>query len=450
MQSGSPAFTIARRAVDAVLFGLDDVMTQMAKLQTAALNAQGVKVFNSMVELIYSLKARGIKVAIVSSGKNYAAVLEAIGLSDLFDIRVDGRDIECFELKGKPAPDIFLKAAEQLGVPPERTVIVEDSIAGVEAGRNGRFAVVIGVAMQGNQSTLQAHGADVVVADLREIGIDGDNAAASKNTLALPSALELADDLIKRMHHKRIVIFLDYDGTLTSIVERPDQARLSMDMRQTIGDLARCCPVAIISGRDRADLQRLIQLDDIFYAGSHGFDITGPLDRQIAYEQGADFLPSLTHAERELWQKLARVEGVFVERKKFSIAVHVRSVACDDERVVEASVDDVLARHPDLRKGYGKKVFELQPRLDWHKGKAVLWLLQALELDGPDAIPLYIGDDLTDEDAFRTLADRGIGIVVEEGARLTAASYVLKDPEEVQSFLRHLLAWLAPSPGFAG
>jgi len=77
-------------------------------------------------------------------------------------------------------------------------------------------------------------------------------------------------------------------------------------------------------------------------------------------------------------------------------------VARDDEGAVEAIVNDVLARHPNLRKGYGKKVFELQPRLDWHKGKAVLGLLQALELDGSEVLPLYIGDDLTDEDAFRT------------------------------------------------
>jgi trehalose 6-phosphate phosphatase len=109
---------------------------------------------------------------------------------------------------------------------------------------------------------------------------------------------------------------------------------------------------------------------------------------------------------------------------------------------VEAMVDDVLARHPDLRKGYGKKVFELQPRLDWHKGKAVLWLLRVLELDGPEVLPLYIGDDLTDEDAFRALGDRGLSIIVEEGSRPTAASYVLKHPEEVRSFLRHLIAWL--------
>jgi trehalose 6-phosphate phosphatase len=522
MPSNSPAFTVARRAIDGVLFDLDGVVTHTAKLHAAAwkelfdgylqqraarehesvqpfdsdtdyrryvdgkpryqgiesflnsrgielpygdptdgpeqetiyglgnkknsiflarLKAQGAEVYHSTVELIRALKARGIMVGIVSSSKNCAAVLEVTGLADLFDTRVDGWDSERFKLTGKPAPDIFLKAAEQLGVLPARTVIVEDAIAGVEAGRNGRFAVVIGVARQGTHAALYTHGADVVVGDLSEIGIDEDNAAASNNTMALPSALERADDLTNCMQNKRIVIFLDYDGTLTPIVDRPDHALLSADMRQTISDLTRYCPVAIISGRDRADVQRLMQLDDIFYAGSHGFEIVGPHGMHIAHEQGTDFLPILDRAERELGQELARVEGAFVERKKFSIAVHVRGVAQDDEGAVEAIVNDVLARHPGLRQGYGKKVFELQPRLDWHKGKAVLWLLQALELDGPEVLPLYIGDDLTDEDAFRTLADRGVGIVVEEGSRPTAASYVLKHPQEVRSFLRHLISW---------
>jgi trehalose-phosphatase len=271
----------------------------------------------------------------------------------------------------------------------------------------------------------------------------GDDAPVSRNTRALPSALEQADDLAKRMRHRHPVVFLDYDGTLSPIADQPKYARLSASMRQTILELSHCCPVMIISGRDRADVHRLVQLDNIFYAGSHGFDIAGPHGEQIAYEQGGDFVPILDRVQQELLHQLALVKGALVERKKFSIAVHVRNVARDDdERAVEAIVDDVLVRHPDLRKGYGKKVFELLPRLDWHKGKAVLWLLQALELDRPDVLPLYIGDDLTDEDAFRMLVDRGIGIVVEAGTRSTAASYVLKHPEEVQAFLRHLISWL--------
>jgi trehalose 6-phosphate phosphatase len=269
-----------------------------------------------------------------------------------------------------------------------------------------------------------------------------DHVSVSRNTLTLPSALERADDIVRRIQQKQLVVCLDYDGTLTPIVDRPEQALLSTSMRQTLTELAGRWPLMIISGRDRADVQRLVQLDDIFYAGSHGFDITGPHGQQMSCEREEEFLSSFDFVEQELMRRLARVEGVLVERKKFSIAVHVRGVAREDAKKVEVIVDDILGRHPDLRKGFGKQVFELQPRLDWHKGKAVLWLLQVLHLDESAALPIFIGDDRTDEDAFKTLSDRGIGIVVEAGSRPTAATYVLKQPAEVQSFLRRLISCL--------
>jgi alpha,alpha-trehalase len=213
-------------------------------------------------------------------------------------------------------------------------------------------------------------------------------------------------------------------------------------MRQTLTELAGRCPVMIISGRDRADVQRLVQLDDIFYAGSHGFDIVGPHGQEMICEQADNFLPVFDQIEQELTHSLACVKGVLIERKKFSIAVHIRLIAREDEGMVEAIVNDALARYPDVRIGFGKKVFELLPRLDWHKGKAVLWLLQTLLPDESAVLPIFIGDDLTDEDAFRTLTDRGIGIVVEAGSRPTAASYVLRNPAEVQMFLDRLISHL--------
>jgi trehalose-phosphatase len=406
------------------------------------LKTEGVEVFDSTVTLIRTLKARGIKTAIVSSSKNCAAVLDAAGIAELFAARVDGADVARLHLKGKPDPDIFLKAAERLGVAPARAVVVEDAIAGVQAGRNGKFGLVIGVARQGNHAVLRENGADVVVSDLREIDLDGGRAVSVNNTMALPSALGRWEEIAQQMQNKRVAAFFDYDGTLTPIVDRPDRARLSEEMRRTVSELASRCPVAIISGRDRADVQRLVQIDTLVYAGSHGFDIVGPHHTPIQYEQGTNFLPIIERVEEELRQTLAKVEGVLVERKKFAIAIHYRGVAEADESTVGAIVDDVLARHPELRKGYGKKVFDLQPRLDWHKGHAVLWVLRALRLDEPDVLPLYIGDDLTDEHAFRALVERGIGIVVAESSRPTAASYVLKNPHEVRLFLRRLIAWL--------
>jgi alpha,alpha-trehalase len=113
-----------------------------------------------------------------------------------------------------------------------------------------------------------------------------------------------------------------------------------------------------------------------------------------------------------------------------------------EERIdeIEQAVDAVRDSHSGLRKETGKKIFELQPAIDWHKGKALLWLLDALGLDQPDVLPIYIGDDVTDENAFRTIRSRGLGIVVkgdetEDGDRFTAARYALESPAQVQTFI---------------
>ena len=255
----------------------------------------------------------------------------------------------------------------------------------------------------------------------------------------LPSALDQWEDIAAVIAKKRVAIFLDYDGTLTPIVARPELAVLADDMREAVHVLSELCPVAIVSGRDRIDVQNMVQIETLFYAGSHGFDIAGPKGMQVQYEQGGDFLASLDRVERELEQALSAIEGMLIERKKYSIAVHVRNIAPAYEPQVERVVDVAIARSSDLRKGRGKKVFEIQPRLEWHKGKAVLWLLEALKLDETDVVPVYIGDDVTDEDAFLVLADRtGIGVVVAETLRPTAARYGLKNTEEVRIFLGKL------------
>ncbi len=128
-----------------------------------------------------------------------------------------------------------------------------------------------------------------------------------------------------------------------------------------------------------------------------------------------------------------------MERKKFAIAIHYRLVTPEKAELVDEIVDKVASVYPELRKAYGKKIFELQPDIDWHKGKALLTLLKALKLDGDDVLPFYIGDDVTDEDAFWTLKGSGIGIVVWDEPYETAASYSLKNPEEVRKFLLKLI-----------
>jgi beta-phosphoglucomutase family hydrolase len=136
-----------------------------------ALKTDGVEVFHTSVELIHALRDKGIRIAVVTSSKNCATVLAAAGISDLFEVRFDGNDAARDNIAGKPRPDTYLEAARRLGVRAERAVVVEDAISGVQAGRAGEFALVVGVDRTGDAEGLRANGADVVVKDLGELSI---------------------------------------------------------------------------------------------------------------------------------------------------------------------------------------------------------------------------------------------------------------------------------------
>src|SRR5438045_4477402 len=254
----------------------------------------------------------------------------------------------------------------------------------------------------------------------------------------IPSALEHVQEIARR--GDRLAVFLDYDGTLTPIVSHPQDAWLSDSMRQTLQSLAAGVPVAILSGRDLDDVRGRVLVDGIVYAGSHGFGIAGA--GGLRRELGAACLSVLDEAEMELSEELDAIPGAQLERKHLSVAAHYRNVKQNDAFRVALAMDAVAARHRELRRLDGKKVYELLPDIDWNKGKAVLWLLETLGLEGRNVLPIYIGDDRTDEDAFRALEKPGVGILVSEQPQVTAASYWLNNSEEVDRFLRELIARL--------
>ena len=138
-------------------------------LVNRAIAEVGVEPYAGTVQFIHQLRRDGFKIAVVTSSQNCDAVLRAAKLDDLFEVRVDGNVIQAQRLAGKPAPDTFLIAAKLLGVEPIRTVVIEDAISGVEAGSNGKFGLVIGVARKGNTEELKRHGAHLVVDDLGEL-----------------------------------------------------------------------------------------------------------------------------------------------------------------------------------------------------------------------------------------------------------------------------------------
>ena len=263
----------------------------------------------------------------------------------------------------------------------------------------------------------------------------------AKDIRDLPHALAHGDELTRLLSVRSPAVFLDYDGTLTPIVNRPEDAVISHDMRRTVRELAGRCPVCVVSGRDRRVVQELMGLDNLIVAGSHGFDIWSP-EGTVEREEGAEFEALLDEVKGRLHEELDPIEGALIELKRTSVAAHYRLVSDEERLRVRKVVDTILSEHPEkLKITPGKMVYEIQPKIEWDKGRAMLYLLETLALDRDDVVPLYLGDDVTDEDAFETLAERGVGIFVgppedpEVAGRTTAADYVLLSTEEVRQFL---------------
>lgn len=244
-------------------------------------------------------------------------------------------------------------------------------------------------------------------------------------------------------------MFLDYDGTLAPIVDRPEDAVLSAGMRAAVRALAARCRVCVVTGRDRREMDELLAMPDLVIAASHGLDVDG-----VAAGRGAVPVELLAAVTSRLRAATAAVPGAVVEPKSASVAVHYRAVAERDRPAVRAAVDAVLAAHAGwFRLMPGKMVFELRPAVDRDKGQAVLHLLRALGLDGDDVTPVYLGDDVTDEDAFTALAAGAVRVVVgrpgdpERALATTAADYLLTDTTEVEQFLGLLEAWASTARG---
>lgn len=242
---------------------------------------------------------------------------------------------------------------------------------------------------------------------------------------------------------QRPVFFLDYDGTLTPIVANPEQAYLSESMRDVVRDIARDLPVAIVSGRERQDVQHLVGLEEVYYAGSHGYDIAGPEGITLELEEAGALVPKLQLLYNRLQQELTGFEGIRLELKRYSLAIHYRNMKPDQTGALQASVAGILDQFSGLSLNGGKKVLEVQPAVRWDKGQAMLWLMRQLDASARPRFPIFIGDDLTDEYAFEKLPASGFGILVGEVDRPTAAQYHLSDVAEVETFLRAVHAYYA-------
>jgi trehalose-phosphatase len=241
---------------------------------------------------------------------------------------------------------------------------------------------------------------------------------------------EVEERILNTTH---VLLCLDYDGTLTHFVPNPPDASLSTQMERILVSIAEHghASLAIISGRQRADLQGRVSIPGVIYAGNHGLEISGP-GYLFVEPAAAENATAVHELAEQLSAKLTSIPDVFVENKGLTISVHYRNVPPGDWDEVRRLLHATLAslKHPFVL-NVGDKVFEIRPRVYWNKGSAVAWIQE--KLGKTEVLTIYVGDDVTDEDAFTALPD---GITVKVGdASNTAARYSLDGPQEVRKFL---------------
>jgi trehalose-phosphatase len=253
-------------------------------------------------------------------------------------------------------------------------------------------------------------------------------------------AMEEVGDRVAQAEH--LLLCLDFDGTLTPIVEDPATAYLSPPMQRVLRSLAghKRVSLAIISGRERSDLQAHVGIPGLIYAGNHGLEISGP-GCLFVEPTAASHCEALKEFAAALTKKLRPIPGAFVEDKNLTLSVHYRRVAAADEEKIRRIVQEALAGTNDpFLLTFGDKVFEIRPRVSWNKGTAVGWIKE--QLGKPDALAIYLGNDVTDEDAFAALPE---GITVKVGSvSETAAHYQVESPAEVGRFLGWMESLLRP------
>jgi len=248
------------------------------------------------------------------------------------------------------------------------------------------------------------------------------------------------------------MLFLDYDGTLTPIATKPELAQISPQTRETLRRISQhdLFKLAIISGRSLSEIKALVGLENIAYAGNHGLEIECPLWHcqaqgrekiSLTHPIAKEFEPVLKSLEQRLRGRLAEINGVIIENKGLTLSIHYRlakETAVKKIRKLLLEAIEYGDVRDELQVTEGKKVLEVRPPVEWNKGKAIEWLLEMYGMQG--SLPIFAGDDITDEDGFKVLHKvGGISIFIGEGRASSAADYYLNSPEQLCHWLGKLL-----------
>ncbi len=240
-----------------------------------------------------------------------------------------------------------------------------------------------------------------------------------------------------------VFLFLDFDGTLSPIVSTPDKAVIPRPVKILLKEISqkKDFKVAIISGRSLADIKKRVGVEGIIYSGNHGLEVESPKIKHKP-QISAEYMEGLKKLKEELKYRLKGIKGAFIEDKGISLAVHFREAGKKETNLIKTIFREVAIIPSVVKKikiRTGKKVIEAGPPIEWDKGKMVLWLLsrQKFYLDDKAVVAFYLGDDVTDEDAFKALKKDGVTILV-GGNRVSHANYYLNNSKEVYELLTRI------------
>jgi len=251
-------------------------------------------------------------------------------------------------------------------------------------------------------------------------------------------------DILFKKPKKNIALFLDYDGTLTPIVKTPQSAKLHPKTKSLLVKLSKLknFKVSIISGRSLYDIKRMVNIKTLTYAGNHGLETrgTGIIFKSPVSKSSITLIKKIY---TELRSKLFGFKGVLIENKNMTLSVHYRLADSKVKGEIIQNVKRIIK--PYLKKkriklNAGKMVLEIKPAINWNKGKIVIWLLGKFRrIFKENIFPIYIGDDITDNDAFRALKRKGLSVYVGGRSNKFSADYFVKDTKEVVKFLKKLM-----------
>lgn len=235
-----------------------------------------------------------------------------------------------------------------------------------------------------------------------------------------------------------LFLFLDFDGTLVPIKDDPAQCFLKSDTMSQMEAISQSgkATVAVLSGRTVEEIKKRVPVQGIYYGGNHGLEISGP-DLSYLHPDALFGKQAMEQIFKKIKKKMLNIGGALVERKKFGFSLHYRMANKEDRVLIKKIFYETISSN-QYRYTFsilpGKKVLELVPKVKWDKGRAALFLLKRQK---KDYLPIYVGDDKTDETGFNALRTQGVTVRVGKSKK-TKAEYYLKGQWQMIKFLQHI------------